>query len=113
MTPIVQFILAVAVILFCAKAGAWLSARMGQPAVLGELLSGLLLGPSVLDFLHLPFFTDTHLGESVVHLAEVGVILLMFIAGLEVELSEMRRAGRVASASGVATRPTPSATSSS
>lgn len=102
MTPILQFILAVAVILFCAKAGAWLSARLGQPAVLGELLSGLILGPSVLDFLHLPFFTDTHLGESIGHLAELGVILLMFIAGLEVELSEMRRAGRVASFSGVA-----------
>ena len=101
MTPILQFILAVAVILFCAKAGAWLSARLGQPAVLGELLSGLLLGPSLLDFLHLPFFTDAHLGESVAHLAELGVILLMFIAGLEVELSEMRRAGRVASVSGV------------
>ncbi|MCW5850746.1 MAG: cation:proton antiporter [Anaerolineae bacterium] len=102
MTPILQFILAVAVILLCAKAGAWLSVRLGQPAVLGELLSGLLLGPSVLDFLHLPFFTDAHLGESIGHLAELGVILLMFIAGLEVELSEMRRAGRVASASGVA-----------
>jgi Kef-type K+ transport system membrane component KefB len=101
MTPILQFLLAVAVILAVAKLGALLSVRLGQPAVLGELLSGLILGPSIINFLHLPFFTDTHLEDSIKHLAEVGVVMLMFIAGLEVELSEMRRAGKVAGASGV------------
>ncbi len=101
MTPILQFILAIAVILAVAKAGALASVRLGQPAVLGQLLSGLILGPTVLNFLHLPFFTDTHLEEGISHLAEVGVILLMFVAGLEVELSEMRRAGRVSALAGV------------
>ena len=101
MTPILQFLLSVAVIITAAKLAGLLAQRLGQPAVLGEILAGLLLGPSALDLLALPFMTDTHLGESVSHLAEVGVVFLMFIAGLEVDLSQMRRSGRVVLLGGI------------
>lgn len=101
MTPIVQFVLALAVVLLVAKVGGYVSVRLGQPSVLGKLLAGLLLGPSVIDFLHWPVFTDTHLGESVSHLAELGVIVLMFIAGLEVDVTEMQKSGRSAVLGGV------------
>jgi Kef-type K+ transport system membrane component KefB len=100
MTPFLQLSLALALIVTAAKAGGYLSYRMGQPSVLGELLVGLLLGPSVLDILHLPFFTDEHLSEVIHHLAELGVLLLMFIAGLELHISDLARSGRVAALAG-------------
>jgi Kef-type K+ transport system membrane component KefB len=96
MLPFLQFIFAIAVIIAAAKAGGYLSFRLGQPAVAGEVLAGLLLGPSVLNFFNLPFLTDTHLEASIVHLAELGVLLLMFIAGLELHLDDLAKSGKVA-----------------
>jgi len=82
MLPFLQLAIAIVVLITAAKAGGYLSVRLGQPAVLGELLAGLILGPTVLDFVHLPVFTDEHLAETIHQLAEFGVLLLMFIAGL-------------------------------
>jgi Kef-type K+ transport system membrane component KefB len=101
MSPFLQFALAVAIIVTAAKASGYVSNRLGQPAVLGELLVGLLLGPTVLDMLHWPVFGDAHLGETLALLAEMGVLLLMFIAGLEVDLESIIEAGRPASLAGV------------
>jgi len=96
MSPYLQLSLVLVIIILAAKAGGWVSVRLHQPAVLGELLAGLILGPSVIDLLHLPIFTSPSLGETVLDLAELGAVLMMFIAGMEVELEEMGRAGRVA-----------------
>lgn len=101
MLPFLQFIFAIAVIIAAAKAGGYLSFRLGQPAVAGEVLAGLLLGPSVLNFFSLPIFTDAHLGASIVHLAELGVLLLMFIAGLELHLGDLAKSGKVAVLAGL------------
>lgn len=96
MTPALQFLLALAIIIAAAKLGGLASQRLRQPAVLGELLVGLVLGPTILDIFHWPIFTDEHLEESVLHVAEIGVILLMFYAGLEIHLEDMLASGRVA-----------------
>ncbi len=96
-----QFLLALAIIIFAAKSFGYLSTRLGQPAVLGELLIGLILGPTVLDMLHWPLFAGGHLGETLRELAHLGVLFLMFIAGLEIDLEAMRRAGRPAVWAGV------------
>jgi len=105
MTPFLQLVFCLMVIITAAKAGGWLANRLRQPAVLGELLVGVFLGPSVLDLLHLPFLAnpvEPHLlTEAVYELAELGVVCLMFLAGLEVDVGEMRRAGRVATLAGV------------
>jgi Kef-type K+ transport system membrane component KefB len=101
MDPLLQFILALAIIVVAAKGSGYLSNRLGQPAVLGELLAGLVLGPTVLNMLHWPVFGDQHLGENLSHLAHLGVLFLMFIAGLEVDLEAMARAGRPAVLAGV------------
>ena len=101
MSPFLQLSLALVIIILAAKAGGWVSVRLRQPAVLGELLAGLLLGPSLIDLLHQPFFEPETLGETVFNLAEIGVVFLMFVAGMEVDLGEMRRAGRVAINGGV------------
>lgn len=78
-------LLALILILVVARIGAIVSARIGQPAVLGQLLVGLILGPSLLGWVH-P-------SASLADLAKIGVILLMFIAGLETDLPALRKAG--------------------
>lgn len=100
MTPFLQFALALAFVITAAKLGGYLSVRLGQPAVLGELLFGIILGPSVLDLLNRPYFTDQHLLEVITLMAEVGVLLLMFLAGLDLHISDLLRSGKVASLAG-------------
>ncbi len=91
------FALALGLIIAAAKLGGYLSNRLGQPAVLGEILSGLLLGPSLLNMLHWPVFEhSTHLSAVLEHLAFLGVVFLMFLAGMEVELEALARAGKPA-----------------
>jgi Kef-type K+ transport system membrane component KefB len=101
MTPFLQLAIALATIIFAAKLGGYLSLRLGQPSVLGELLVGVLLGPSALDLFHMPYFTDEHLVEVIHQLAEVGVMFLMFIAGLDLHLDDLAKSGKVAVLAGV------------
>ena len=63
MSPFLQFSIALVIVITAAKLGGLLSIKLGQPSVLGELLAGLILGPSVLDFLHWAPFSDKHLGD--------------------------------------------------
>lgn len=73
---------------------------MGQPSVLGELMVGIILGPSIINVLNLPFI-EHELTETVAKLGELGVLLLMFLAGLELHLGEMRKNLRVAAFAGL------------
>jgi Kef-type K+ transport system membrane component KefB len=99
MTTFLQLALLLSVILLSAKLAGYLSVRLGQPSVLGELLVGILLGPSVIDLLHFPFI-DPALAHTIAELGELGVLLLMFIAGLELHLDELTRNTRVAAYGG-------------
>ena len=81
--------LVLAAMLVAAKLLGELAERFGQPAVLGELIAGVLLGGSVLGIVP----TDGT-GAEIVHLlAELGVVLLLFEIGLETDLKEMFRVG--------------------
>lgn len=100
MLPFLQFVIAIVIIIFAAKAAGYLSYKLGQPAVVGEVIAGLILGPSLLNFLDWPVFTDVHLNETISHLAKVGVLLLVFLAGLELRLAELIKAGKGAFATG-------------
>ncbi len=101
MDPFLQFLLAVALVVAAAKSAGYLSTRLGQPAVLGEIIAGLVLGPTVLNMLDWPLFGDPNLGGTLSLLAHLGVLLLMFIAGLEVDLRSMTQAGRPVVLAGV------------
>ena len=101
MSAFLELALILTIIIFAAKAAGYLSVRLGQPAVLGELLAGLLLGPTGIDLVHLSIFTSPHLGETIAELAELGVIFLMFIAGLEINISQLKQSGKVSAAAGV------------
>jgi Kef-type K+ transport system membrane component KefB len=101
MSDFLQLALILAILISMTKLAGLLSTRLGQPAVLGELIAGLLLGPTVLNIVHAPFFTNEHLEATVLELAEFGVVFLMFIAGLEIEADELQKSGRVALFAGV------------
>jgi Kef-type K+ transport system membrane component KefB len=77
--------LAFAAALVGAKVLGELVERIGQPAVLGELAAGVVLGPSVLGLVPL--------NDAVLVLAEIGVALLLFEIGLETDLTELARVG--------------------
>ena len=81
-----HFLFVLIAILVAAKLFGELAEKIGQPAVLGELLAGVLLGASVLDVVH-------H-DEEIIHLlAEVGVIVLLFEIGLETQLKKLLQVG--------------------
>ncbi|HET6448050.1 MAG TPA: cation:proton antiporter [Conexibacter sp.] len=75
-------------ILLAAKLGDELFRRLGQPGIVGEILAGVLIGPSVLGWVE----PD----EVFQVFAELGVVFLLFWVGLETRLSDMRAVGRSA-----------------
>lgn len=95
MSHLLQLLFFLALVITAAKIAGALASRIGQPAVFGEILAGLLLGPTLLNVLAWPLFTSDLL-PLIRDLAEIGVMLLMFVAGLETDLDEMRRVGKVA-----------------
>lgn len=101
MTPILQLLLFLSLILFLAKLGGYISSSLRQPSVLGELMVGLLLGPSLINTLHLPVFQNPNIDSIIESLAEIGVLLLMFVAGLELHLSELARNRKVSAYAGI------------
>jgi Kef-type K+ transport system membrane component KefB len=89
---VARFFLILAAILAAAKLLGEAAERIGQPAVLGELLAGVLLGGSVLGVV-----PSAGVEAEVIHvLAELGVLLLLFEIGLETDLREMFRVGPAA-----------------
>jgi Kef-type K+ transport system membrane component KefB len=89
---VARFFLVLAAILVAAKLFGELAERIGQPAVRGELLAGVLLGGSALAIV-----PSEGVEAQVIHvLAELGVLLLLFEIGLETDLREMFRVGPAA-----------------
>ena len=80
------FFLQLMLILFTARLFAEVAVRFGVPAVIGELLAGVVLGPSLLGWL-----TPT---DTIKLLAEIGVLLLLFEVGLETDVQRLAREGR-------------------
>lgn len=78
-----EFIGTLCLILIATTIGGHLSSRLNLPAVIGELLVGVLLGPALLNWIQPTNFVH--------FFAEIGVVILMFIAGLESDLSLLRR----------------------
>lgn len=82
--------------LVAGKLAAELFERLGQPAVMGELIAGILLGASALGVI--PTSPDDPLTPVIHLLAEVGVVVLLFEIGLETDLRAMARLGAAATA---------------
>jgi Kef-type K+ transport system membrane component KefB len=93
-SPIAILLLQVIAILLTCRFFGWLFMKIGQPTVIGEILAGIVLGPSILghfapdvsDFL----FREESLANINV-LSQFGLILFMFAIGMELDISEVRR----------------------
>jgi Kef-type K+ transport system membrane component KefB len=90
-SPVTAVVFSLAIILTVAKLGGDLAVRIGQPAVLGELVAGVLLG-SVDDFGVL-WFRGIEGNTGVDLLANLGVIILLFEVGLESTVKDMLKVG--------------------
>lgn len=90
-----QLLATLVVMLAVAKIGGYLAGRLGQPAVLGELLGGVIVGRSVLGLVNA--------GNETVHLlSDLGVVILLFAIGLETDLGRLFRVGATSLAVAVA-----------
>ncbi len=88
-----KLIFELAIILLASKLAGDLSVKLGQPSVLGKLLIGIILGPAVLGLI-----SETAALED---FSQIGVLLLMFIAGLETDLDELKRSWQASSLVGI------------
>jgi Kef-type K+ transport system membrane component KefB len=86
--PTTEVLLALFLMLLAAKLAAELFERLRQPAVVGEILAGVIIGPSLLGLVA-P-------SEFVSMIAEIGVIFLLFTVGLETKPSSIFRVGKTA-----------------
>lgn len=94
---VIQLFLALGVIIAAAQFAGAAARRLGQPRVFGELLAGVVLGPTALNMLQWGTFSDPDALYHTIHeLAELGVLFLMFSVGLEVHLHELLSVGKVA-----------------
>ena len=84
-----SFLLFLAIIMISTKILGLFTRKIHMPAVVGALVAGVILGPSCLDLITLTGDTGVFLEQ----MAELGVILLMFNAGLETDLSELKKNG--------------------
>ena len=89
--PVSGVLLVLAIILVSSKVGGDLAMRLGQPAVLGELASGILLGNLGLVGFHA--LDSIRRDPYIILLAEIGVVLLLFEVGLASTVREMAKVG--------------------
>src|SRR5260370_12338447 len=92
MQPALQLALLVAIVLPAVKIAASLCGRFAIPPILGELLVGVVLGPGAVNLLHLHLFDGGQATGALMLLAQVGAMVLMFIAGVETDIERMREA---------------------
>ena len=89
--PVTPVIIALAVILAAAKLGGHLAVTIGQPAVLGELVAGVVLGS--LNLVGINWFGSIESNAMVDVLAQLGVVILLFEVGLESTVRDMVKVG--------------------
>lgn len=88
-SPLQDPILLILLLLAAAKLFGYIAKRLGQPQMLGEIVTGIILGPMVLGVARVAPFLET--------MAELGIFFLMFIIGLRTDLKELLKVGWVSS----------------
>jgi len=93
-SPFGILLLQVIVILVCCRLFGWLFSKIGQPTVIGEIIAGIALGPSILGHwfpdISQFLFPAESLG-NISLLSQFGLILFMFVIGMELDLTEVRK----------------------
>src|SRR5712672_3614131 len=88
-----EIFLELATIVFIATGVSILMKFLKQPLIVGYILSGILVGPSVLNALHTTAFIDT--------LSKMGIIILLFVVGLHMSPKVIKEVGKVSLLTGV------------
>lgn len=83
-----HFLLFLALILIFTKLFGVITAKVHLPQVVGALIAGVILGPSVLGFINQ--------NDFLIKISEIGVIMLMFLAGIDTDLEELKHTGPAA-----------------
>jgi len=89
----------IAVILVAAHSVGWLVSKFHQPQVVGEMIAGILLGPSLLGWAAPGFSAAVFPTDSLAQvylLSQIGLLLFMFMVGIELDLKKLSRLGRTA-----------------
>ncbi|MFF4898583.1 cation:proton antiporter [Streptomyces sp. NPDC001068] len=97
--PLTPLLVAVPVVILSCRAGAQLLKRLGQPPVVGEILVGILLGPSLLGWLWPDAQTWLFPPSALPYigvLGNIGLLAFMFLVGLELDLTSLRGNSRTA-----------------
>ena len=95
----VRILLAVATIIMAARLAGWAISKLGQPRVHGEILAGIMLGPSLLGIVWgdaLDYVFPVEVLGSLKTLAQIGLVIFMFLIGLELDLGSLRGHGHKA-----------------
>jgi len=98
---VLNFLIIVTIVLIAARFLGEICRKLKQPVVIGEILAGIIVGPSVVgtlfpDFFHQVFLSQPRAFGAFDGLANIGVILLMFVAGIEVDLKQIVKQGKQA-----------------
>ncbi len=91
--PLSIFILQILIIIITARLFSYISNKIGQPSVIGEIFAGIFLGPSLLGSMFPEFSSFLFPIESLGNLkflSQVGLILFMFVVGMELDLKVLR-----------------------
>lgn len=83
--PLTDPFISIAIILVVSKVSGYVFTRLNQPSAMGEIVGGILIGASFLNLVQTT--------ESLEFLSELGVVLLLFLAGLETDIEEFKRVG--------------------
>lgn len=93
--PLALLLAQIVSIIIAAKLFGWICTKIGQPSVIGEMIAGIVLGPSLIGS-YFPEFSvllfPTHSLPNLQFLSQIGLILFMFIIGMELDLKLLNKA---------------------
>lgn len=100
-SDITLFLVGISIMLFFARAFGEISRRFKQPIVMGEIVAGIVLGPTIFgmlfpDFFNLLFTSSKNISIAYEGLTTLAVIMLLLVSGLEVDLSVVLKQGKTA-----------------
>lgn len=93
-TPLALLLIQIVSIIFVAHIFGWICRKIGQPTVVGEMIAGIVLGPSLVG-MYFPGFFETLFPEkslgNIEFLSLIGLILYMFVVGMELDFSVLKK----------------------